>query len=145
MKGKLSGHSGVPSGKFPGKTAENWKLGPGREPPPSPIVIWLWLAIKGLSSGGNYWFLTEKSDQRRTDQDPEEEGEGSNDGMSTADMEGTALFEKQLLAVQMALRDEIADEKRQIGKLLSVLREVERRDWAKNRDSDPLDTGASKI
>lgn len=43
---------------------------------------------------------------------------------SSMQINTAVLVEKQLLAVQMALLDEITDEKRKIAQLLSVLREV---------------------
>lgn len=44
--------------------------------------------------------------------------------MGGIDEENLAFLEKQLLAVQMCLREEIGEEKRQIAHLLSVLREA---------------------
>ena len=67
--------------------------------------------------------LLEEKDEPREG----EAGRGREAGEEETDFDesiNATLLEKQLLAVQMSLRDEIGEEKRQIVHLLGVLRDV---------------------
>lgn len=74
-----------------------------------------------------YKALLDEKEQQKKGRENEEFDAINDEETGTSMMDesmGPALLEKQLLAVQIAMRDEITEEKRKIGQLLSVLREV---------------------